>query len=372
MRWLLVRITMGLMQLGAKEIYALTSIRFFAAALVVWEHLPMLPGLEWMGVPGNCTGRAGVIIFFVLSGFIMSYTYGDRDWSGRFGGNAREFYWSRFARIYPLHWLMFLFALPLGLNSNTARVSVSDFPWQLTLTDMLWPGHAAGAQPVKAAWTLSCEVLFYLLTPVFFLALNGKKRPLTVSVILLLGTTAGILTLIALFPGGHWLAYEYLPEFLLGIAGFQLTRRVNLSRAGSGLLVVGGVFLVVAVMANLSRPCRFAQLYYAPGALLVILGCANAAGRMGRFLALPPLVLLGHASYSLYLLHDPVLRYLKVLLNRKGIVLSFPGNILIAAVVFGGIITASILCFKYYENPVRLKLRSLLKPDIKSPVGART
>ena len=80
----------------------------------------MLPGLEWMRIPANCTGRAGVTVFFVLSGFIMCYSYGDRDWTGRFGGNAREFYWSRFARIYPLHWLMFLFALPLGLNSLTA------------------------------------------------------------------------------------------------------------------------------------------------------------------------------------------------------------------------------------------------------------
>jgi peptidoglycan/LPS O-acetylase OafA/YrhL len=362
---------MILMQLGAKEIYALTTLRFFAATLVVWEHLPMLPGLEWMRIPANCTGRAGVTVFFVLSGFIMCYSYGDRDWTGRFGGNAREFYWSRFARIYPLHWLMFLFALPLGLNSLTARVSVSDIPWQLTLTDMLWPGHDAGEQPVKAAWTLSCEVLFYLLAPVFFLMLSGKKRPLAVSVVLLLGITAAMLALVSLFPGGYWLAYEYLPEFLLGIAGFQLARRVNLSRAVSPLLVAGGLLLIVAVLANLLLPCRFIHLYYAPGALLVILGCANAAGYIGRFLSLPLLVLLGHASYSLYLLHDPVLRYFKVWLNRNGIVLLFPWNILTATAVFGGIIVAAILCFKYYENPARLKLRSLLKRDIKSAVGTR-
>jgi peptidoglycan/LPS O-acetylase OafA/YrhL len=360
-----------LMQLGSKEIYALTSIRFFAAGLVVWEHLAMLPGLEWIKVPAYCTGRAGVAIFFVLSGFIMNYTYGDRDWTGRFGGNAREFYWSRFARIYPLHWLMFLFALPLGLNSNTARVSVSEFPWQLTLTDMLWPGHHAGAQPVKAAWTLSCEVLFYLLAPVFFLVLCRRKRPLAASIILLLGITAVMLAVISLFPGGYWLAYGYLPEFLLGIAGFQLARRVNLSRVGLPLLVGGVLLLIVAVMANLLWPCYLAHFYYAPGALLLILGCANAAGAIGRFLSLPWLVLLGHASYSLYLMHDPILRYFKVLLDINGIVPSFPLNILIGAATSGGIIVAAILSFKYYENPARLKLRSLLKRDIRPAVGPR-
>jgi peptidoglycan/LPS O-acetylase OafA/YrhL len=360
-----------LMQLESKEIYALTSIRFFAAGLVVWEHLPMLPGLEWMQIPANCTGRAGVVIFFVLSGFIMCYTYGDRDWTGRFGGNAREFYWSRFARIYPLHWLMFLFALPLGLNSNTAHVSVSEFPWQLTLTDMLWPGHHAGAQPVKAAWTLSCEMLFYLLAPIFFLVLNGKKRPLAASIVLLLGITTVMLTMVSRFPGGYWLAYEYLPEFLLGIAGFQLARRMNLSRDGFPLLVGGALLLIVAVMVNLLWPWPLAHFYYAPGALLVILGCANAAGFIGRFLSLPWLVLLGHASYSIYLMHDPILRYFKVLLNINGIVLSFPWNILTGAVIFGGIIMAAIVSFKYYENPARLKLRSLLKHDIRPAVGPR-
>ena len=98
------------------------------------------------------------------------------------------------------------------------------------------------------------------------------------------------------------MAYEYLPEFLLGIAGFHLARRVNLSRVGSPLLVGGLLLLVAAVMANLLWPRNLAHFYYAPGALLVILGCANAAGSIGRFLSLPLFVLFGHASYSLYLM----------------------------------------------------------------------
>ncbi|HXR05557.1 MAG TPA: acyltransferase [Verrucomicrobiae bacterium] len=359
------------MQLGSKEIRALTSIRFFAAALVVWEHLPMLPGLEWMQIPYNCTGNIGVTIFFVLSGFIMCYTYGDRDWTGRFGGNAGVFYWHRFARIYPLHWLMFFFALPLGLNSHTARVSVSEIPWQLTLTDMLWPGHHAGAQPVKAAWTLSCEALFYFLAPVFFLVLKRVKKPLAVSVLLLLGLTAAMPAMVKLFPGGYWLAYEYLPEFMLGMAGFHLARRINLARVGYPLLTGGVLLLLVATMVNLHWPCYLARFYYTPGALLIILGCANAAGTTGRILSMPLLVLLGHASYSLYLMHDPILRYLKAWLDIEGIVLPFPWNILIGAVVSGGIIVGSILCFKYYENPGRLKLRSWFERDTRPVVGTR-
>ena len=117
-----------------KEIYSLTSLRFFAASLVFVEHLRIVPGFAWVKV-NYLPGRIGVAVFFVLSGFILSYTYGARNWTREFARNSREFYWSRFARIYPLHWLMFLIALPLAMNSHSLRPTPSSFPWLLTLTD---------------------------------------------------------------------------------------------------------------------------------------------------------------------------------------------------------------------------------------------
>jgi peptidoglycan/LPS O-acetylase OafA/YrhL len=359
------------MQPGDQEIYPLTSLRFLAASLVVFEHMQMLPGLEWLGFKNAFPGTVGVRVFFILSGFILSYTYGNRDWARQFGSNALDFYWSRFARIYPLHWLMFLLALPLGLNSNTARVVTANFPWLLSLTDKLWPGFDAGPQPVKAAWTLSCEFLFYFSTPLLFWFLALTKKPLLAAVLVLVAYTGTMLAVTDFFPQYNWTAYLEMPQFLLGIAGFQFARRVNFSRWSGRLIIVGVLLLVVAGL--LDAPLKrwetvswltrvlLAYCAYAPGALLIILGCANASGMVGKFMSQPWLVLLGHASFALYLLHDPALRYLKVLLNRKQIVLSLPAGIFTTMGMFFLITIASILCFKCYENPMRLKLRSWMK-----------
>lgn len=322
----------------------------------------MLPGLEWLGFETGFPGKAGVRIFFVLSGFIISYTYWNRDWSFKFGASTRDFYWNRFARIYPLHWLMFLAALPLGLNSPTARITVSHIPVQLALIDRLWPGFFSGSMPVKAAWTLSCEVLFYLSTPLLFWFLTRRKNPLLASINLLVIFTGGILALDLKFPGLDWTAYIELPQFLLGIVGYHLTQRVNLSRWANPL-IVGGL-LLIGVAGYFNRFLHIEMINYtsiAPGALLLILGCATASGRVGSFLSRPFVVLLGHASYALYLMHDPTLRYLRVILYRKEIVFSFPVSIMVAITVFCLITAASIVCFKFYENPMRLKLRSLMK-----------
>ncbi len=351
-----------------REIYPLTSLRFFAAGLVVLEHLQMLPGLEWVGFKNGFPGLAGVSIFFVLSGFILSYTYWNRDWVRAAGPNSRDFFWSRFARVYPLHWLMFLMALPLGLNSNTARVEISKFPWLLTLTDRLWPGFPIMMQPVKAAWTLSCEALFYLATPFLFMILCRRRNPLIAAFVMLVTTAAIVFTLGITLPEFNWTAYLRLPDFLLGIAAFQLSKRVSMTHMANALLLGGLLLLAIGTLTSLALfPTQFLFLSYAPGACLLILGFAHVTGRTARWLSRPGLVLLGHSSYALYLIHDPALRYIKVLLNRNGTILTFPWSVLFGLGIFGLVVMASIICFNYYENPVRLKLRSLFKrkPDPK-------
>ncbi len=331
--------------------------------MVLCEHVQMIPGTEWFHTETAWPGRIGVSLFFVLSGFILNYSYGESDWSGAFGRTSRDYYVGRFARIYPLHWLMFLLALPLGLNSNTARVNPADLPWLFLLTDKLWPGYSPGPPPVKVAWTLSCEAIFYLLLPLILLFLLRRRRPLLASVGLLAAASAVIYPVAARWPALNWWGYIHVPEFLLGIVGFQWYRLGKLTDRGNEMLLGGVLWLAAWAVIEPRLPIPFSIysdtfLGFAPGSLLVILGGANLRGGLRRFLSLPVLVLLGNASYALYLLHDPFLRYCKVLFNRRGIVLPLAVDVPVACLLFAVCVGLSIALFWLFETPLRLRIRA--------------
>ena len=353
------------------EIRPLTSLRFFAAAIVFCEHVQMIPGTGWIHTATGWPGKAGVSLFFVLSGFILNYSYGEYDWTGAFRKTSRDYFVGRLARIYPLHWLMFVVALPLGLNSNTARVRVADFPWLLTLTDRMWPGYTAGNSPVKVAWTLSCEAVFYVLVPLILWFLRDRRRPLAASVALWAGCGALVFLLVSWLPTLNWSGYVFLPEFLVGIVGYQWYRRPE-SRGYGHLLLIGGLLLMAAwVMIERAWSNPYSFLGYAPGSLGIILGCADLRGPVGRFLSWTSLVLLGNASYALYLIHDPVLRYTKVLLDRRGVVLPFWLSVVAAVGLFVVCCGLAILCYLVYETPLRLKVRAWFHNYAKpAPVAA--
>jgi peptidoglycan/LPS O-acetylase OafA/YrhL len=352
----------GAVAAAPKEILPLTSLRFIAASLVFLEHIPMIPGLEWLETDRQWLGKIGVSIFFVLSGFVISWSYANRDWAGNFRYDAGDFYWSRVARIYPLHWLMFLLCLPLGLQSITARVHLSSIPSLWTLTDDLWPVFFGGPQPDKAAWTLSCEALFYLSTPLLFFLLCRKSKPLTSVSILLVIYIAVVWTLASLFRTLNWGAYLWEPDFLLGVFGYYLSRRIDLSSYATLMLIGGTAILAAGCLIEPRFDYNYARLVFGPGALLVILGCASSNGFFQELLSRPKLVLLGHSSYALYLFHDPLLRYSRIFFNQHGIVLGPGWNFLVALGFYVFACCVSIACFKFYENPIRLKLRSLRKP----------
>src|ERR1051325_12098355 len=93
-----------------KDIKSLTAFRFLAAMAVFIFHLP-----DFQGHRNNIyfpKGYVGVTFFFILSGFVLAYNYHDKFLSLDRGG-IKKFYLARFARVYPVHFLTFLAAIPL-------------------------------------------------------------------------------------------------------------------------------------------------------------------------------------------------------------------------------------------------------------------
>ena len=313
---------------------ALTSLRFFAALHVVFFHFlafKIVSSAGWLGQISSI-GYVGVSFFFVLSGFILVYTYAGRD------TQARDFWRARFARIYPAFAFSLLLTGPFFFFA-TLMLNVPFFAWfstHLKLVVLLVPFLLQAWVPLAAlawnsvAWSLSDEAFFYLLFP--FL----KKRFLRISLPGLSGLALAcwavslamswtyalrnpdhLQVIDADVLNGFWLnavkfhPFARLPEFLLGMACgamFVKFRRTTGPAGGGKLalpLVLAGL-AIAATVAHFSARIPYTVLHtslLAPAFAAIIFGFALQP-RWGALLNWKPLVFLGDASYSLYLLHS--------------------------------------------------------------------
>lgn len=166
------------------QFHALTGLRFVAACSVLLLHSGS--GLsEASSLPSEFTaflrhGYLGVCVFFVLSGFILTYTYASRLSSPK---SYVRYFLARFARIYPLYLLALLIALPLP----ETRLNARDAAAVLLLVQSWGPAESSqGYAWVMQAWTLSVEFFFYLLLPLVLpIAAQLGKRTLITAAILL-------------------------------------------------------------------------------------------------------------------------------------------------------------------------------------------
>ncbi|MDH6134879.1 peptidoglycan/LPS O-acetylase OafA/YrhL [Kitasatospora sp. MAA4] len=292
---------------------SLTGLRFWAALLVVLYHLARQVGpLPWLG-PLVWYGRSGVTFFFVLSGFVLAWTY-----DGAKVGAAR-FYRRRLARIWPLH------ALTTALSAAAyaaigAAVPTAAALWSLLLVHPWVQGLAKGGNP--ASWSLGDEAWFYLLLPALLAALRGRPRcwlPLAV-----LCVAAGP----ALWLAGsltndtalRWWLLDYLPlsrtpQFVLGmLAGLALRRgRLPRLRAHRWAAALAGWHLLLVPWSLAAGDDLWYGAYSAAqlGPAVLFAGLITAvaqrdlAGRPGPG---PWALRLGQWSYAWYLVQEIVLR----------------------------------------------------------------
>src|SRR5947209_7775503 len=159
---------------------ALTSLRFFAALHVVIFHLQALRivrGYDWYYKLASI-GYAGVSFFFVLSGFILVYTYAGRTIP------LKQFWRARFARIYPAYAFSLLLTAPgfiyVALFLDIPMFSFAHTHLKLAAALCLgllqsWiPGAALSWNSV--GWSLSVEAFFYALFPFVMLLLLRRSR----------------------------------------------------------------------------------------------------------------------------------------------------------------------------------------------------
>jgi peptidoglycan/LPS O-acetylase OafA/YrhL len=294
----------------------LTGLRFFGALAVVLCHL----GAQFTNAASLTVltgyGYLGVSFFFMLSGFVLT-------WSANGVPAPRQFLWARFARVWPLQFLLTLVAF-------TVLAAQEQLPGTL--------GHVAEALLLQAwspqqgvyfggngvSWSLSCEMFFYLLFPFVIGPLRRLRRrglAITASVTLAIMAVAPLLaSAIGTSESlSYWLFYIFPPyrfgEFLLGMVlaravhlGFRVARPV-LAALGAALGVGIVLWLLTAFTvrtgATVARP--FVALLAVPlfGVLLLAGATSDLAGRRTGLNWWLPLRL-GEWSFALYLVHKPL------------------------------------------------------------------
>ncbi|KMO19455.1 hypothetical protein SQ03_07840 [Methylobacterium platani JCM 14648] len=344
--------------------------QFEVAGLAARAGLPFAPAarLPW---------PAGVDVFFVISGFIIVHAaaplYGRAD--------ARKIFLAhRIARVVPLYWLATTLYLALAFARPGLLGAGSEGPLYLAASYLFWPmARADGAvQPLYSlGWTLNYEMAFYAL---FALALpwgggriaGGERiaspRRTVLGVVALLGGLVLVGRVAGPLPGplaapiAFWsdpIVLEFACGALLALArqeGFRLPAPARLVLAVAGL--------VLLCVAGEAPALPRALAWGGPAALLVAAAALGPAGAVGP--RLRPAVVLGDASYALYLAHPFVVRGLRVTAETAGLAAVLgPGPLAASMLVLAA--GAAILLHRIVERPLTRAARALLAPA--SPVN---
>jgi peptidoglycan/LPS O-acetylase OafA/YrhL len=286
---------------------SLTGLRWVTALLLFGFHIMVVKYFDgtaaaaWGAVFHN--GSSGVSMFFVLSGFVLT-------WGHAPGNSARTFFWRRLSRIYPLHLVTVMLALLVAatlvpaIRTTDPRALFAN----VFLVSAWWPKWWQAGNPVS--WSLVCEIFFYFLFPALFRLLANR----TVAV---LGAVAAVaLAFVAFAPTlaqlAPWTASAYsspllrLPEFVLGV----LTALVICSGRWRGprLCIAGpfavcGYFAATLPVAGLTGQVDIKAFTVVSYALLIAALARRDIAGQGSFLGGRHLVRLGQISFAFYLIH---------------------------------------------------------------------
>ena len=330
---------------STQHLPALTGLRFFLALWVMLHHLtgrgqmleaaPLaLPGPVYQLIRG---GYMAVTTFFVLSGFVLARSYGETRWNARV---LLRYGAARVARVYPVYLLSLVVVAPF--------IAVDRTPGKgplLAAHGLLVQGWM-GSLPVNwntPAWSLSCEIFFYLLFPLAAVGVlrKGWKGAAAVAA----GTCVLTRVMLACGVPDPVKPLIHLSDFLMGIAAARI---FEFAQGGTGKRIYLPAFAVSAAL--LARPQLLPPGVDLNSALrplnaAILVGLALGGGALACALSSRPIVYLGKSSYAMYILHVPILWWF---LRWHG---TSPG------VYIALVIAVSAVVYGFFEEPANRWLR---------------
>lgn len=326
---------------------SLTGLRFVAICAVFASHAALFSGMR-TGHSYSALyplGALGVSLFFILSGFVLTYSARDED-------TARAFWRRRLVKIYPSHVVAWLAVMLFIWVGGVPRVPPGSSPplshdlgnLFLVHTLLVWRWSVDGGNGV--AWSLVCELVFYALFPLVLPLVRRIRESSLLAAAAGCVAAAWLVPLLCLNLGGvptgsplgadltvDQLGYAYfwpvsrVPEFVLGMVLARLATYRPRTRFG---IVPSVVLLVAAMVAGrqvLPSVFLLTAVTVVPLALLIRAVAAADITEGHSPLRSRPAVFLGDISYAFYLLHYTVFMVLYHYLPR-----SWPNVVVLVAV----------------------------------------
>ena len=370
------------------EIKALSGLRIVAAVWVVLFHFrPWLevsaPGFRSAFAPVINCGAQGVDLFFILSGFVLTWNYLDRMGESFSMKATLHFLWLRLARVWPVYvvtlhlalaWI--IFTLYVGhLPSPVAdQLSAVSYAHQVLLVQLWFQPFFDGSSWDGPAWSISAEWLAYLLFGVVVLAIFRIARATRVRGLLWLAVAACLPPTLLLLATGHFYTpWSWLPrivmQFTAGALACAAVRKMQLSEAGQrragylSVVLCAGIigilyFLDAYPVAKVSDSSGLVDVLFVP----LVASLAVGIGSLPRLLSTRIMVYGGYISFSLYMVHEIVHTAWNWFTAQFEIILTPSWSAkLIMVGVFAVAFLGAVLLYHFVEEPARIWMRNMVK-----------
>ncbi|MGD8148711.1 acyltransferase family protein [Ornithinimicrobium sp. Y1694] len=337
------------------------GLRAIAVLMVLLYHA---------GVPGVSGGFAGVDVFFVISGYLIT---GQLVQEARRSGQVSllRFYARRARRLLPAAGLVLTvttlvgwWLLPAGrrgeLGTDVLGATFYVVNWVFAGREVDYLAEDSAPSLVQHYWSLSVEEQFYVLWPLLILVVLYAVRRWQLPLVPLLTLTLGTLVVASFVwsvvhtassPGNAYFVTT-TRIWQLGVGGLlvlltpllgRLHRAVAPWLAGLGLLLIA--ITLLAVSTSTPWPGSAALLPTLGTAAVIAAGIVRPVNPVAQLLGVGPMRFLGGLSYGLYLWHWPALRVLAELAPDAGLM----SRLLVA----GFSVLLAWLSLKLVENPIR-------------------
>jgi peptidoglycan/LPS O-acetylase OafA/YrhL len=319
---------------------ALDGLRAFSILFVVLQHIPDKP--HWLG---HLHGWLGVDIFFVLSGFLITYLLDrEKQKSGRV--DLAAFYTRRAFRILPVYSVMLAIYVVVTRYTDTLQnwnLLKRDLPYFLTFLNE-FAKSINGFSVFGFSWTLGVEEKFYLFWPVLFfivLAFNRRRTAIITTIYVLLVALASVK-----YEAARSYSGLLVGSFLaLGIASPRTAwLRAHIQR-------IPAVIPLASLAAGfwLVDRNRYGIFIFSWTVLFLVAHLLTTQSWLRSFLSTPILTWLGKRSYGMYLVHMLALTLVERFVHLPALVQPFALTVATFAL---SAVFADVL-FRFIESPTR-------------------